>query len=64
MQADVSVFLNAIVERGGFPSVGEEDHADRLPEVVKLQAGGSNAGHDRCVVNVSGLNPQFPSTKH
>lgn len=64
METDVSVFLNAVVERGGFPSVGKEDHADCLPEVVKLQAGGPNAGHDRCVVNASGLNPKFPSAKH
>lgn len=57
MEADVSVFLNAIVERGRLPIVGEEDHADGLPEIVKLQASRPDGGHDRCVVNTLGMYP-------
>ncbi len=36
MEANPPVFLNAIVERGGLPSISEEDHADCLSEVVEL----------------------------
>lgn len=46
VQADVAVLLDAVVEAGGPPAVGEEDHADRLAKVVQLQARRADPRHD------------------
>lgn len=63
MEADVSVFLDAVVEGRGFPGVGEEDHADCLAEVVELEAGGADGGHDGCVVDALGWDFELAGAK-
>ena len=46
MQADLHVLTHFVVEGGGLPVLCEEDHADRLVEVVELEARAADAGHD------------------
>ena len=45
------ILPQAVVERCWFPRFGEEDHADRLPEVVELEAGAADGGEDGGVVD-------------
>lgn len=59
MQADLGVFANAVVEGGRFPGVGEEDHADCLAEVVELEAGAADSGHDGGVGDDVGLDAEL-----
>lgn len=51
MQADGAVLLDAIVEAGGLPGVGEEGHRDRLAEIVELEARGADGREDGGVVD-------------
>lgn len=51
MQPEIAVLLDAIVERVGFPGVGEEDEGDGLAKGVELEAAGADGVHDGCVVD-------------
>lgn len=46
MQTDLHVLADFVVEGGWLPVLGEEDHADCLAEVVELEAGAADSGHD------------------
>jgi len=46
VEADCTVFPDAVVEGGGPPGVGKEDHGDGLAEVVELETCGANGGED------------------
>lgn len=59
MQAYRGVFADAVVEGGGFPGLGEEDHADCLAEVVELDAGAADAGHNGGVGDDVGCDVEF-----
>ena len=59
MQTHLYVFAHPVVERRWSPVLQEEDHADGLAEVVKLQAGAADAGHDRGIGDDFGLDSEF-----
>ena len=51
MEAYLLIFLDAVVVGRWFPSVGEEDHANCLTEIVELEACGTDGGYDRGIVD-------------
>jgi hypothetical protein len=48
---EIRVFLDAVVEAGGFPRLREEDKGDGLPEVVELEAACTDCVDDGGVVD-------------
>lgn len=61
MKTQVDVLLHSVVVGRGFPVLGEEHHAHCLAEVVELQTGATDSGHDRCVGDDLAFDAEFAS---
>lgn len=59
MKTQVYVLLHSVVVGRGLPVLCEKYHAHCLAEVVELQAGATNAGHDRGVRDDLTLDAEF-----
>ena len=57
------VLPQSIIERCRFPCISEEDHAYSLPKIVELQAGSTNRGHDRSIMDASNRDFELSCTK-
>ncbi len=64
MQTDLTVLLDAVVEGGWLPVFGEEYHADGLTELVELETGCADCGHDRCIWDCLGRDLEFTGSKN
>ena len=63
MQADLHILTHFVVEGGGLPVLCEEDHADRLAEVVELEACAADGRHDGGIGDGFGWDAEFAGSE-
>src|SRR5699024_6552657 len=58
------IFLHSVVVGRRFPVLGEEYHAHCLTEVVELQTGATDGGHDRSIRDELTFDAEFARPKN